>query len=72
MNRPSSTAAGSVPLTFAGTHLSVAEHQARTVANYLTLRDLAPELPIIPVVQGWTVADYLQMRRAATTPRVST
>jgi hypothetical protein len=48
------------PVVFAGTHLSVAEHQARTVANYLTLRDLAPELPIIPVVQGWTLADYLR------------
>lgn len=48
------------PVTFTGTHLSVAEHQARTVANYLTLRDLAADLPIIPVVQGWTVADYLR------------
>jgi hypothetical protein len=48
------------PLTFAGTHLSVAEHQARTVANYLTLTDLAPELPIIPVVQGWSVSDYVR------------
>lgn len=48
------------PVTFAGTHLSVGEHQARTVANYLTLRDLAPDLPIIPVVQGWTTSDYLR------------
>ena len=35
-----------------GTHLSVAEHQRRTVANYLELRSLAPDLKIIPVVQG--------------------
>jgi hypothetical protein len=47
-------------LRFAGTGLSVAEHQHRTVANYLHLRELAPELPIVPVVQGWTVDDYLR------------
>ena len=46
------------PLRFAGTHLSVAEHQHRTVANYAHLRDLAPDLPIIPVVQGYTTDDY--------------
>ncbi|MFG2652706.1 hypothetical protein [Streptomyces sp. NPDC048436] len=46
------------PLTFVGTHLSVAEHQHRTVANYLELRSMAPELPIIPVLQGWEMADY--------------
>lgn len=43
---------------FAGTHLSVIEHQRRTVDNYLELRDLAPELPIIPVIQGFAVDDY--------------
>ena len=48
------------PVTFAGTGLSVAEHQTRTITNYRHLRDLAPDLPIIPVVQGWTVADYLR------------
>jgi hypothetical protein len=45
---------------FTGTHLSVAEHQRRTVANYLHLRDLAPDLPIIPVVQGWYPHEYLR------------
>lgn len=40
------------------TGLSVAEHQARTVENYLTLVDLAPELPFIPVLQGWQLEDY--------------
>lgn len=44
--------------TFAGTGLSVAEHQARTVTNYLELRTLAPDLPIIPVLQGWELPDY--------------
>lgn len=43
---------------FVGTHLSVAEHQRRTVANYLELRSLAPELPIVPVLQGWEIPDY--------------
>lgn len=37
---------------FVGTHLTVEEHQRRTVLNYLHLRDLAPDLNIIPVVQG--------------------
>jgi hypothetical protein len=46
------------PLTFAGTHLSVAEHQRRTVANYAHLREIAPDLPIIPVVQGDTPDAY--------------
>ncbi|MCP9966043.1 hypothetical protein LUX39_14030 [Actinomadura madurae] len=44
---------------FVGTHLSVLEHQRRTVENYFHLRDLAPDLPIIPVLQGWTLVDYL-------------
>jgi hypothetical protein len=44
----------------AKTGLSVAEHQRRTVDNYLRLRDLAPDLPIIPPVQGDTTTDYLR------------
>ncbi|MER5914638.1 hypothetical protein ABT124_30235 [Streptomyces sp. NPDC001982] len=43
---------------FVGTHLSVAEHQRRTVANFLELRSLAPDLRIAPVIQGRTVPDY--------------
>jgi hypothetical protein len=53
---------------FAGTGLSVAEHQARTVANYLELRSLAPELPFVPVLQGWSVGvgdDHEQDRLVA-------
>lgn len=46
------------PQHFAGTHLSIGEHQRRTVANYLELRSLAPDLPIIPVLQGWELPDY--------------
>ncbi|MFJ7967052.1 hypothetical protein [Streptomyces sp. NPDC096324] len=43
---------------FVGTHLSVAEHQRRTVANFLELRSLAPDLRIAPVIQGDTVPAY--------------
>ncbi|MGW3140267.1 deazapurine DNA modification protein DpdA family protein [Streptomyces sp. NPDC001139] len=43
---------------FVGTHLSVIEHQRRTVANFLELRSLAPDLRIIPVLQGRTIPDY--------------
>jgi hypothetical protein len=39
----------------ARTGLSLRTHQQRTVANYLRLRDFAPELPIIAVLQGDTV-----------------
>jgi hypothetical protein len=47
------------PQIIARTGLSVREHQERTVANYLELRALAPDLPFIPVVQGWQLTDYL-------------
>jgi hypothetical protein len=52
------------PLTFAGTHLSVAEHQARTVENFLELRGLWPQFsdsscPFMPVLQGYRVAEYV-------------
>jgi hypothetical protein len=48
------------PSILAMTGLTVAEHQTRTVDNYLLLRELAPDLPIVPVVQGWTPGDYLR------------
>ncbi|MFI6688455.1 hypothetical protein [Streptomyces sp. NPDC050485] len=44
------------PLRMTG--LSIDQHQDLTIANFLTLRDLAPELPIIPVVQGWLRPHY--------------
>lgn len=46
-------------LTFAGTGLSVAEHQRRTVASVLDLRALAPDILWLPVLQGYTAAEYL-------------
>lgn len=48
------------PRMLAKTGLTVAEHQRRTVDNFLTLRRLAPDLPFIPVLQGWTLPDYLE------------
>jgi hypothetical protein len=45
---------------FVGTGLSVPEHQQRTVANLLDLRRIAPDLPWVPVLQGYTLADYLR------------
>lgn len=48
------------PLVFAGTGLSVLEHQRRTVANFVKLSRLAPSVPWMPVVQGWCVDDYLR------------
>lgn len=46
------------PTVLAKTGLTVEEHQKRTVQNFLELRALAPDLPIIPVLQGWGIADY--------------
>ncbi len=43
-----------------GTGLSVAEHRSRTVENLLDLRDIAPEIPWLPVVQGYRLDDYLR------------
>ncbi|WP_330348743.1 deazapurine DNA modification protein DpdA family protein [Streptomyces sp. NBC_00582] len=40
------------------TGLSVAEHQRRTIDNFLSLRSAAPDLPIAPVLQGWEPDDY--------------
>jgi hypothetical protein len=40
------------------TGLDVAEHQQRTVCSYLDLRELAPDLPWLPVLQGQVLDDY--------------
>ena len=45
-------------MRFTGTRLTVAEHQRRTVASYLELRGIAPDLPFIPVLQGYTCEEY--------------
>jgi len=51
------------PAIIARTGLSVAEHQRRTVANFLLLKDIwraesAGECPFMPVLQGWQIDDY--------------
>jgi hypothetical protein len=47
------------PQMLAKTGLSIREHQARTVGSFLRLKELAPDLPFIPVLQGWSVpGDY--------------
>lgn len=48
------------PWILGKTGLSVREHQQRTVDNYLDLCRLAPELPWVPVLQGWQYGDYLR------------
>lgn len=58
------------PFMVAKTGLSVAEHQARTVASVLELRALAPDLPFVPVLQGWDLADYLTCADMYTTAGV--
>ncbi|WNI20143.1 DUF7221 family queuine tRNA-ribosyltransferase-like protein [Actinacidiphila sp. ITFR-21] len=42
------------------TGLTIEQHQDLTVRNFLTLRGLAPELRIIPVVQGWLRPHYMR------------
>lgn len=46
------------PWIVAKTGLTVQAHQRRTVDNFLRLRDLAPDLPFVPVLQGWALDDY--------------
>ncbi len=48
------------PAVLARTGLTVEDHQRRTVENLLELRALAPDLPFVPVLQGWTHSDYEQ------------
>lgn len=40
------------------TGLTVADHQARTIASLFELRSIAPEIPWAPVLQGWRPDDY--------------
>jgi hypothetical protein len=41
------------------TGLSVEEHQRRTIDSLSRLRDMDPAIPWAPVLQGWTLRDYL-------------
>lgn len=46
------------PAMLAMTHRSLLEHQRLTVESYCQLTTLAPDVPFIPVIQGWGLADY--------------
>jgi hypothetical protein len=46
------------PAALRATGRTIADHQRLTVDNFVELRSLAPELPVVPVLQGWTVDDY--------------
>jgi len=46
------------PFVLSKTGLTLAEHQHRTVDNLLLLREAAPEINWIPVLQGYEVRDY--------------
>lgn len=47
------------PFITSKTGLSVRDHQHRTVQNFNELRSAAPDLPFIPVLQGWFLEDYI-------------
>lgn len=42
------------------TGLSIRDHQMRTIFSYEELSSLSPDVPWIPVLQGWEVTDYLR------------
>jgi hypothetical protein len=42
------------------TGFDIPTHQLITVMNYLDLKWLAPEIPWVPVLQGWTGRDYFR------------
>jgi hypothetical protein len=48
------------PFVVAKTGLTVQEHQCKTIENYLHLINAAPDVPWVPVLQGWTIGDYLR------------
>lgn len=52
------------PQILAKTGMTVEEHQRLTVENFLELRDKAPEVPWVPVLQGWSIGDYWRHEEA--------
>jgi hypothetical protein len=48
------------PFVLNKTGLSIVQHQTNTVLSYLTLRDLEPSIHWLPVLQGFSLADYLR------------
>lgn len=48
------------PQVLRRTGLTVEQHQALTVRNYIDLKTISPQLPFIPALQGWHADDYLR------------
>lgn len=48
------------PFMLKKTGLTVERHQRLTTWSFVTLKSLAPEIPWMPVLQGWTRDDYLR------------
>jgi hypothetical protein len=48
------------PFILARTGMTVAEHQRLTIERYDHLRQLVGDVPIIPVLQGYAPADYVE------------
>lgn len=46
------------PVILQKTHLSVMEHQDRTIDSLIELRSLASDVPWCPVLQGWTMGEH--------------
>lgn len=46
------------------TGLTIADHQRMTIERYDALVGLVPDVYIMPVLQGWTPADYVRHLRA--------
>ena len=47
------------PFMIEKTGLSVEKHQRLTTLNFLELKTLAPDLPFVPVLQGWSPDEYV-------------
>lgn len=48
------------PQMLKATGKTISEHQTLTIRSLLDLRTISPDLPFIPVLQGWTLEDYLR------------
>jgi hypothetical protein len=46
------------PASLARTGLTVQDHQRRTISNFLELKAIAPDVPWLPVLQGWAPYQY--------------
>lgn len=48
------------PFILEKTGKTIADHQARTIRSLIDLRSLAPEIPWVPVLQGFHAGDYMR------------